>query len=251
MFHLDCSLGHLVIIFMCLPTRHAQMLRPITPEMVTYECEELTTLDLCTHIYSHASFPNYRGHPDQVTANLELLNFTPLIESVCSNAIVHFLCSIYAPFCLVGQENVRIMPCRELCTHVRSTCEPPLREFNLDWPPHLVCDNFSPDNTTALDFCPDNIPALPFPENVATIPPFQTAEPPNTTPAEPWNTTSDSEPVTDITQDATMSPQPPNAASEHPSATVEAGKSASSQFPQLSTIITSTLALVSVCLFSC
>ena len=150
--------------FLTFPPAQPQLVRPVfTPEPITYECEDLTTIKLCANIYERASFPNYREHPNQVAANQELLNFTPLIESVCSNAIVHFLCSIYAPFCQVGRENLRIRPCRELCAHVRSTCEPPLREFNLEWPPHLECDNFEPDATTELDFCPDDIENLPFP----------------------------------------------------------------------------------------
>ena len=169
MMHLHSWLCLLVLLFIHLPTRYAQVL-PVTPEVVTYTCEELDTLEICSHVYRYASFPNYRGHSNQALANRELENFRPLIQSVCSNAIVHFLCSIYAPICIIGQENRRVRPCRELCTHVRSTCEPPLQRFNLEWPPHLECDNFAPDSETLLDFCPDNITGLPFPENITTIP---------------------------------------------------------------------------------
>ena len=91
----------------------------VSPNEPTYHCEELTVITWCSSIYPNASFPNYRGHEDQFSANRELLNFTPLVRTVCSNAIVHFLCSIYAPFCQPDLPNHRIRPCRELCHYVR------------------------------------------------------------------------------------------------------------------------------------
>lgn len=188
-----------LVILLAFPLTQQQLVRPsFGPEIDTYECEDLTTIELCANIYDRASFPNYREHPDQVSANNELLNFLPLIQSPCSNAIVHFLCSIYAPFCKVGRENIRIRPCRELCDHVRSTCEQPLREYNLDWPPHLECSNFRLDAETELDFCPDDIPNLPFPPNITTIapPPTDTTSSTALTPGTPASSTGPTTPVT-------------------------------------------------------
>lgn len=175
--HLSC-----LMVLLIFPLTQQQLVRPPVPEIETFECEDLDVIELCANIYRRASFPNYRDHPNQVLANNELLNFLPLIQSPCSNAIVHFLCSIYAPFCQDGRENIRIRPCRELCDHVRGTCEQPLREYNLEWPPHLECSNFRLDAETELDFCPDDIPNLPFPPNITTIAPVPSV---NATPAVP------------------------------------------------------------------
>ena len=116
-------------------------------------------------VYENGSFPNLRNHTDQNEAAQELLSFTPIIQRVCSNAVVHFLCSFYAPFCQFG---IRVRPCRELCAYVRSTCELPLTELGLEWPPFLECDEFLPDATTDLDFCPPNFTLLQIPPNVPT-----------------------------------------------------------------------------------
>lgn len=141
----------------------------VPPYELAYHCEELTEITWCSYIYPSASFPNYRGHVDQFSANQELIAYTPLVQTVCSNAIVHFLCSIYAPFCQPDRPNFRIRPCRELCHHVRSTCEDDLNSFNLGWPPHLDCDNFKPNSTTSLDFCPDNLNILRIPAQISTL----------------------------------------------------------------------------------
>ena len=165
LLHLLISLSLLLLVP---PTWQQSMRPPVEPPSTVYECQRLDAIEMCTMVYPNASFPNFRGHTDQIEANRELLNFTPLIRRVCSNAIVHFLCSIYAPFCQFGREEDRIRPCRELCAYVRSTCEQPLNEFGLQWPPHLECDNFLPDAETELDFCPANISSLQIPPNVVT-----------------------------------------------------------------------------------
>ena len=157
-----------LLLLVALPTQQQTLRPPLEPPSTDFECQRLDAIEMCTLIYDNASFPNFRGHADQNEANSELLNFTPLIRRVCSNAIVHFLCPIYAPYCQFGREEIRIRPCRELCAYVRSTCEQPLNEFGLQWPPHLECDNFLPDAATELDFCPPNITLLQIPPNVVT-----------------------------------------------------------------------------------
>ena len=156
----------------------AQIVRPpITREMFDYRCENLTDIDICREIYPLASFPNFRGHQTQALASGELSNFLPLIREVCSNAIVHFLCSIYAPFCQVNLEHIRVRPCRELCEYVRSTCEQPLIGFGLSWPPDLDCTNFRPNASTLVDFCPGDLPNIKIPSNVETVPRPSTSTP--------------------------------------------------------------------------
>ncbi len=164
-------LSVLMVLVVAVPLTQQQVLPPIIIEE-NFRCENLTVITMCTEVYPLASFPNYRDHQTQEAANNELLNFTPLIRGVCSEAIVHFLCSIYAPFCQVDRSNIRVRPCKELCEFVREGCEDDLRLFGLDWPPHLDCANFQPDSATDLDFCPDNVTAVRIPSNVPTDSPM-------------------------------------------------------------------------------
>lgn len=164
-------LSYALALILALPllTQQQQVLPPefdVGP--VVYQCENVT-IEYCSYIYPRTSFPNYRDQRDQATANQELLNFTPLIQQQCSNAIVHFLCSIYAPLCQEERPNIRIRPCRELCMHVRDTCEARLVGYGLTWPPHLRCENFDPDESTLLDFCPPDLAAVVFPPNIPTV----------------------------------------------------------------------------------
>lgn len=158
------ALSLLVILITVIPLTQQQLLPPQMDEEM-FRCENLTVITMCRELYPMAAFPNFQGHQTQEAANNELLNyFAPLIRSVCSNAIVHFLCSVYAPFC---QRNIRVRPCRELCEHVWKTCEDDLRQLNLT---NLECFNFQLDSITNLDFCPDNLTALRIPSNVLTDP---------------------------------------------------------------------------------
>ena len=116
-------------------------------------CEPITNVTMCLHInWSNASFPNIRGHNNQIEADKELKDFSPLVnhQLQCSNAAVHFLCSVYTPFCTAlsndGRE-VYLPPCKELCEHVRLSCEHLFDNVTLKWPEHLACDNF-PSNET-------------------------------------------------------------------------------------------------------
>ena len=150
----------LTVLLVGIPPTQQQLRNPLIEED-PYECENITTISMCTQVYKLASFPNYRDHRTQGEANKEFLNFDPLIKAVCSNAI-------YAPFCQEDRPNIRIRPCKELCLHVRQDCEDDLNEFGLDWPPHLDCDDFLPDAASDLDFCPDNITDVRIPDNVVT-----------------------------------------------------------------------------------
>ena len=116
---------------------------PIPPEKDVFQCE-LITIDICMDVgYNNASFPNFRLHETQAEANAELQNFWPLIRAQCSNAIVHMLCAVYAPFCSQQFPNIRVRPCRNLCMRVRDGCEARLQEFGFNWPPHLDCSQYS------------------------------------------------------------------------------------------------------------
>ncbi len=121
----------------------AQAQKPITDAPPVYSCEPIEEITVCSTIgYPNASFPNFRDQVDQAEVDSELQSFIPLIENQCSNALVHFLCSVYAPFCELEYVNIRVPPCRQLCEYVRSTCEDELIRYNLNWPPHLDCEQY-------------------------------------------------------------------------------------------------------------
>lgn len=138
-------------------------------------CEPWVEITMCKSIYNNASFPNVRDHATQEQANDELVQFLPLIKGGCSNGIVHFLCSVYAPFCEVNNPEISAPPCRELCEHVFDGCERPLRDFGLPWPPHLTCSNFPSNSSSKTDFCPLSLASLRIPEDIGVDPPSSTA----------------------------------------------------------------------------
>ena len=157
------------------------MAQSVTPppilEPLEYTCENITQIEFCSEVgYSTASFPNYRDQFSQTSASSELENFRALAQIACSNAVVHFLCLIYAPFCDPNYPNIRVPPCREMCEHVRLGCEPPAVQFGLIWPPHLECSQYPSSTDNDLVYCPDNIAALAIPSNIQTNAPPKSAD---------------------------------------------------------------------------
>ena len=155
----------------------AQIRPPVSVAPVDYTCENITQIEFCSKVdYSTASFPNFRDQSDQMAANSEVENFRALAQAVCSNAIVHFLCSVYAPFCDPAKPDIRVLPCRELCEYVRPNCETLVIEFGLTWPPHLECSQF-PTNQSTITFCPTDLSTLAIPSNIQTDSPPNVTEP--------------------------------------------------------------------------
>ena len=174
MKHVQCVLSMMIFIIVCAPEMliQASSVRPpLTVERQQYTCENITMIEFCSEVgYETASFPNYRNQPTQMVASSELMNFIALVEIVCSNVIVHFLCSVYAPFCDPSFPQIRIPPCRELCEDVRRNCEPFVVQFGLTWPPHLDCSLYPMNVESSLTFCPENLSSLVIPPNFQTHP---------------------------------------------------------------------------------
>lgn len=137
------------------------------------ECEPITEVAICANLgYNATSFPNYRNQPNQIEANAEIMQFSPLIQAGCSNALVHLLCAVYVPLCYPFDPKLRIPPCRELCEYVKQGCEPTLSQGGLEWPQHLDCSlypsmlqGFSP----VLCFGPDDPSTLQTPSTPGNI----------------------------------------------------------------------------------
>ena len=130
-------------------------------------CQSVQSVPLCQELgYDNTSFPNLRGHLTATEANQELADFVALIETGCSNAIVHLLCSIYAPPCLQAYSYLKYPPCRSLCEHVRDGCAATLSQYsNYDWPPgpHLNCSNYAKAENNLLCFGPTDLSILKIP----------------------------------------------------------------------------------------
>lgn len=128
---------------------------------------------MCSQIgYQGALFPNFLSHEMPQEAVEELNDYMPLIREGCSNAIVHLLCSVYAPFCYNNTRGQAqgLRPCREMCQYVKDGCVDVLESFGFGWPMNLDCQNeeifMSSADTSSLAFCPPDLRALTIPANV-------------------------------------------------------------------------------------
>lgn len=85
-----------------------------------YTCASMgSSIPFCSGVGWHTvSFPNFRGQTNYTDAQRELSDFMPLRNGRCSNALVHFLCSVYAPFCDSDYPQFRLKPCRYVCVCV-------------------------------------------------------------------------------------------------------------------------------------
>ncbi|KAJ7378682.1 hypothetical protein OS493_021986 [Desmophyllum pertusum] len=115
-------------------------LTTISPTTKQGNCEPLT-IPFCVGLpYNTTIFPNMLNHRTQEEAALELNQFAPLVRFGCSDDLVFFTCSVYAPMC--SELNTPIPPCRSLCNSVKHGCEPVLNSFGIPWPDSLNCDIF-------------------------------------------------------------------------------------------------------------
>ena len=141
----------------------AQIL-PVDPNTPDVSCELMTNLTFCDGIgYTMASYPNFRMQTNQGEANTELKQFIILVNSGCSNAIVHYLCSVYAPYC---QSNYRkIPPCANLCVYVRDSCAPRLQQYGISWPPQLACESWPAFGAVCFGPSTEGLSNLTIPRN--------------------------------------------------------------------------------------
>ncbi|KAK5891714.1 hypothetical protein CesoFtcFv8_012164 [Champsocephalus esox] len=113
------------------------------PQPSSASCQDIT-IPMCRNLpYSQTVLPNLLGHVSQEDAGLEMHQFAPLVKVSCSPHIQPFLCSVYAPECVVGTPRP---PCRTLCEHARSSCEPLMTKFGFAWPTALRCEAFTTES---------------------------------------------------------------------------------------------------------
>ena len=63
--------------------------------------------------------------------SVEMNIFSPLIKVVCAKDLEFFLCSVYAPVCML---NGPLPPCRQLCESARRGCVGLMNKFGFMWP---------------------------------------------------------------------------------------------------------------------
>ena len=116
----------------------------LLPSQAQGICEPLT-IPLCQglQLYNDTIFPNMLKHNSQQEAAIELSQFTPLVKVGCSRDLAHFLCSVYAPYCLVSKNLATpVPPCRSLCNSAKQGCKGLMKRFGFSWPNSLRCDRF-------------------------------------------------------------------------------------------------------------
>ena len=104
--------------------------------------------DLCRMVgWSEGTVPNFLEQQNIRIINEESSQYLPLYDTGCSNAFLHFLCSIYYPPCfrsnVTGSEQLVIwLPCQELCDYVYCSCLSAVLELGGEWSESLRCTRF-------------------------------------------------------------------------------------------------------------
>lgn len=104
-------------------------------------CEEIT-IPMCRGIgYNYTSMPNKFHHDTQEEAGLEVHQFWPLVEIHCSDDLLFFLCSLYAPICIEDYQG-QLPACYSVCDRARAGCAPIMHKYGFVWPERMNCDDF-------------------------------------------------------------------------------------------------------------
>ena len=148
-------------------------------------------LTQCRSLNYSTTLPNLRNQTSPRVIEEEFLQFEILFRYNCSNALLVFLCAIYAPFCGSPDPNstpVVLKPCRNLCIHVYNGCISVFKEFQYQWPEILTCENF-PERSEEKCFGPLDPSDIEYPNLVS----------PNATISLPTASMPASMPATDTT----------------------------------------------------
>ncbi|XP_051782114.1 secreted frizzled-related protein 2-like [Erpetoichthys calabaricus] len=105
---------------------------------------------LCHDVgYTEMRLPNLLGHDTLKEAQHQASSWVPLVSKRCHKDTKRFLCSLFAPVCLV--EFVEpLPPCRSLCEVVRDGCVPVMSAFGFPWPEMFNCSQFPPGNEMCI-----------------------------------------------------------------------------------------------------
>lgn len=116
-------------------------------------CEEIT-IPMCRGIgYKNTSMPNQFNHDTQEEAGLEVHQFWPLVEIMCSPDLKFFLCSVYAPICIEDYDKP-LPACRSVCERAKAGCAPIMHQYGFAWPERMDCSKL-PEYGDSVHLCMD------------------------------------------------------------------------------------------------
>ncbi|CAL4114327.1 unnamed protein product, partial [Meganyctiphanes norvegica] len=116
-------------------------------------CEEIT-IPMCRGIgYNYTSMPNQFNHDNQDEAGLEVHQFWPLVEIMCSPDLKFFLCSVYAPICMEDYDKP-LPACRSVCERAKAGCAPIMHQYGFGWPERMDCSKL-PEFGDKVHLCMD------------------------------------------------------------------------------------------------
>lgn len=109
-----------------------------TKDLKSPRCEEIS-IPMCKGIgYNLTSMPNQFNHEKQDEAGLEVHQFWPLVEMMCSPDLKFFLCSVYAPICIEDYDKP-LPACRSVCERAKAGCAPIMYQYGFEWPKKMNC----------------------------------------------------------------------------------------------------------------
>lgn len=122
-------------------------------------CESVK-IPLCRNMpYNRTRMPNLMHHSTQENAILAVEQYEVLAKTSCSEMIVFYLCSLYAPICTgMDFQTDAVPPCRSVCERVKTDCEPLLNRYNVSWPEAFDCSEL-PQYDRGVCITPDAIVA--------------------------------------------------------------------------------------------
>lgn len=117
-------------------------------------CQEIS-VPMCKGIgYNMTYMPNQFNHESQEEAGMEVHQFYPLVEIMCSPDLQFFLCSIYTPICVTNY-NKPLPVCRSVCERAKSGCSPLMIQYGFKWPERMRCEDlpeFGDKENLCMDF---------------------------------------------------------------------------------------------------
>lgn len=139
------------------------------------QCETVTS-----PLREFCPFYNYTSldEANQVQAAASIDHFKPLFLSNCSTLSNIFICASYSPFC--HPPNYRLLPCRELCFYVYSSCIHVFSSSRMPWPSRLNFHKLLSSTISTWIMLITDTAAASFHFNVSTVFYLCTAVPSNT-----------------------------------------------------------------------
>ena len=132
--------------------------KPVISQMTMNleKCERIT-IPICQNLeYNETQFPNSMGNYNMEEAAKQIHNsYALLIKVGCSPDIKLFLCTMFAPPCIILDNP--LPPCYDLCESAKAGCEDIVEQFGYEWPPDFKCSKFPVAGDGALCVSRSNI----------------------------------------------------------------------------------------------